>query len=697
MNSSSVKIGRPSSPEAEKSRLGVDIGGTFTDLVFVDSVTGELFVGKGLTTYPSPHQGVLDVVKASISGAALEGTALFLHATTIALNAVLQRKGARVGLLTTDGMRDVLEIRRSKREAFNDPLWKPPLPLVPRYLRWGVMERLLADGSVHLPLDVNDLQSKVALLCAEKVDAIAISFLHAYRNPIHEIEAAEAIRAHGFTGEIVMSHSVSGEYREYERTSTTVIDAFVRPTISQYLDSLEEELRGIGYGGQLLATTSGGGAITFDEARMRPVDTLDSGPAAGAVGTAEVCRELGIPYAVMADVGGTSFDTALIVDGAPSLKYEGEVAGFPLQTTWVDVRSIGAGGGSIAYIHDDGLLRCGPQSAGSTPGPVCYGRGGLLPTSTDAAAALGMLGMGKLDGGVSLDFLSARESLDVLAKNLDLDPDSVASGILKIVSTNMANAIRELTIERGFDPREAVLFSFGGAGGIFAGLVAKELDIGQIIVPRHAGVFSAWSLLGQDLARSAARTVLEEFTDSGLDRANFIASEMLAALVEDCRFLSIPGLSVPVRSVKLDVRYIGQEYPLTIDVSSGTGAIDVSLAEIERRFLDASSRSYGYIRKAPLEIIAVRVEIRASLPRPTAKLPDQAEADKVTSIEAFSFEANARLPFRIVPRDAMTLDQSYSGPMIITEKTTTTYVDQNWAGKINPAGHLILQQQGVKA
>ena len=227
--------------------------------------------------------------------------------------------------------------------------------------------------------------------------------------------------------------------------------------------------------------------------------------------------------------------------------------------------------------------------------------------------------------------------------------------------------------------------------------MAKELEISQIIIPRHAGVFSAWSLLGQDLARSSARTVLEEFSDDGLGRANLVAGELLAALVENCRFLSIPSLSAPVRSVRLDVRYIGQEYPLTINASSGGGAIDITLAEIERRFLDASSRSYGYVRKAPLEIIAVRVEIRASLPRPKAKMPVSAVRDEKSSIEAFSFRANARLPFPIVPRDAMTLDHSYPGPMIITEKTTTTYVDQNWTAKIHPCGHLILQQQGAKS
>lgn len=680
------------------SRLGVDIGGTFTDLVFMNHKTGELTVAKGLTSYPSPHQGVLDVIKSNIDDADLRDTALFLHATTIALNAVLQRRGARVGLLTTEGMRDVLEIRRSQREAFNDPLWKPPLPLVPRYLRHGVRERLLSDGSVHTPFDAGDLADKLKLLVAAEVDAIAVAFMHSYKNPTHELEARDHLVELGFIGEIVLSHEVSGEYREYERTSTTVIDAFVRPTIKQYLNLLDRELRDLGYGGQMLATTSGGGAITFDEAVQRPVDTLDSGPAAGAVGTAEVCRELGIRYAVMADVGGTSFDTALIVDGAASLKYEGEVAGFPLQTTWVDVRSIGAGGGSIAYVHADGLLRCGPQSAGSTPGPVCYGRGGTAPTSTDAAASLGMLGFGALDGGVTLDIAAARNALKPIAEQLGLALDPLARGVLQITSTNMANAIRQLTVERGFDPREAALFSFGGAGGVFAGLVARELGITRIVIPRHAGVFSAWALLGQDLARSSARTLLCPLDADGLERALSVADELLETLLQSCKFLAIPGVGAPQRRVKLDIRYVGQEYPLTIDARTVDAETAFGLAEIEAAFLEESGKSYGYVRHAPLEIVAVRVEVRAQLPRPAAPLPIRADTeDQVRETEAFSFETGQRCVFRIVARDAMPVGQVFSGPLIVTERTTTIYVDTGWAMTVTPTGHLIMDHKGTDA
>ncbi|MFM9976458.1 MAG: hydantoinase/oxoprolinase family protein [Sphingomonadaceae bacterium] len=698
----SFEVTRPgaitNAPPKSDSRLGVDIGGTFTDLVFMNDVTGELTVAKGLTSYPSPHQGVLDVIKSNIDDTSLRDTALFLHATTIALNAVLQRRGARVGLLTTEGMRDVLEIRRSQREAFNDPLWKPPLPLVPRYLRHGVKERLLSDGSVHTPLDAADLAEKLQLLVDGGVESIAVSFMHAYRNPAHEIEAREHLLALGFSGEIVLSHQVSGEYREYERTSTTVIDAFVRPTIKHYLNLLDSALRDVGYGGQMLATTSGGGAITFEEAVSRPVDTLDSGPAAGAVGTAEVCRELGIRYAVMADVGGTSFDTALIVDGAPSLKYEGEVAGFPLQTTWVDVRSIGAGGGSIAYVHADGLLRCGPQSAGSTPGPVCYGRGGTAPTSTDAAASLGMLGLGELDGGVTLDIEAARNALKTIAEQLGLDLDPLAKGVLQITSTNMANAIRQLTVERGFDPREAALFSFGGAGGVFAGLVARELGITRIVIPRHAGVFSAWALLGQDLARSSARTLLCSLNADGLESAMSVADGLLETLLQSCKFLSIPGVGAPQCRVKLDIRYVGQEYPLTIDARSVDAATSFTLAEIEAAFFEESGKSYGYVRHAPLEIVAVRVEVRAQLPRPLAPLPTNGDTeDQARDTEAFSFETGQRCEFRIVARDAMPVGQVFSGPMIITERTTTIYVDAGWGVTVTPTGHLIMDYKGTKA
>ena len=390
------------------TRIGVDVGGTFTDLIFYDDESGDVRVAKEPTTPTSPEEGVVRAVRSAVPDDRIGSTHYFLHGTTVGLNALLERKGAVVGMLSTRGFRDVLEVRRGDRDEMYNLFWAPPPPLVPRRRRIPVTERIRADGSVHTPIEREDIRAAVEVFKAEDVACVAVAFINAYANPEHELAAQEALREFGFEGEISLSHQVSGEYREYERTTTTVVDAYVRPRMTAYLRKLEESLESIGLKGNLLVTRSGGGSMTFSEAEERPFETVQSGPVAGAEGAAELARKLDLGDVIAADVGGTSFDTALIQDGRPAVLFEGKVVGLPIQTSWVDVRSIGAGGGSIAHVDVGGLLRVGPQSAGADPGPACYGRGGKLPTVTDSAFVLGMLGEGKLAGGVSLDGDAAR-------------------------------------------------------------------------------------------------------------------------------------------------------------------------------------------------------------------------------------------------------------------------------------------------
>src|SRR3954453_18125590 len=450
------------------ARIGVDVGGTFTDLIFLDDATGQVTVGKGPSNPSAVDEAVRGVVSPSVEEQGVAGSSYFLHGTTVGLNALLERRGARVGILTTEGFRDVLEVRRLMRidehgEHMRDHLFKTPEPLVARPLRVGVPERVLADGTVRTSLDPAAVRDAAKVFAHEGVECVAIVFINSHANPAHELEAAQLLRDAGFEGPLSLSHQVTGQYREFERTSTTVVDAYVRPAVSGYLERLESGLGAEGFEGEFLITTSSGGCVAFSEARLRPFETVMSGPVAGAVGASRLCEELGLDLAITADVGGTSFDTCLLVDGRPRVKYEGEVVGMPLQTPWVDVRSVGAGGGSIAWVERR-LLHVGPRSAGADPGPVCYGRGGTEPTVTNAAVPLGMLARPTLARGPRLRGAAARAALGRLAGELRIEAEQAAQGVMRVAGASMAGAMRAVSVEVGEDPREGALIAYGGAG-----------------------------------------------------------------------------------------------------------------------------------------------------------------------------------------------------------------------------------------
>lgn len=679
------------------SRLGVDVGGTFTDLVFYDGDTGEIRVGKGSTTPHAPEAGVRDVVSSLLSDGELAGSDLFLHGTTVGINALVERKGARVGVLTTAGFRDVLETRRTDRDEFYNMLWKAPPPLVPRRLRLPVRERVRADGEVHLPLEADDVRRAAEAFLAAGVESVAVVFINSHANPIHELEAERILREAGFSGEISLSHQVTGEFREYERTSTTVIDAYVRPRVSGYLRSLSTGLAEDGFSGECLVTRSGGGSMPFAEAEVRPFETIMSGPVAGAVGAGALCSQLGIPLAVTADVGGTTFDTCLIVDGHPQIKFEGTVAGMPLQTPWVDVRSIGAGGGSIAQV-EAGLLRVGPRSAGADPGPVCYGRGGLEPTVTDAAAALGMLAFGELAGGVRLDLEAASRSVEELGASLGLDRDRTAQGIVEITAASMAHAIRAIFAEVGEDPRGAVLVAFGGAGPLFGTLLARELGVQRVVIPNYAGNFSAWGLLLQDLARSAARTVVTRLDASGLDIAAGVLAQLQGDLAERAA-QAATNLDADVQySASLDLRYEGQEYFLTVEIPYEAGAITAGPDHVLDVFRRDYRKRYGHALSSPVEIVAARLTATTPLPKTNLLAAPPAhqskDAREPRSVEAFSFIEGRRTAFDVVDRGELALKSRRHGPLIVLEETATTYVDVGFEVEVDASGVLVLHDLG---
>ena len=672
------------------TRIGVDIGGTFTDLIYYDDVSGESLVAKVPTTPDNPDEGVVTAIGQAVPADRVKAAEYFLHGTTVGINALLQRRGAVVGLLTTQGFRDILEIRRGDREEMYNLFWTPPPPLVPRRLRRPVKERVRADGEIHIAQETADVREALGVFESEDVDAIAIAYMNAYANPVHEIEAERALRAAGFEGEISLSHRVSGEYREYERTTTTVIDAFVRPRMIHYLRRLDEELAKTGFAGRLLITRSGGGSMTFAEAEERPFETIMSGPVAGAEGAGELARSLGIDNLITADVGGTSFDTCLVSGGRPQLMYEGMVVGLPVQTPWVDVRSIGAGGGSIAYIDVGGLLQVGPQSAGADPGPASYGRGGAEPTVTDCALSLGMLGEGKLASGITLDVGKARAAIEPVAAKLNFTIDQAAQGVMTIVTASMANTIREITIDQGVDPRQATLLAFGGAGPLMACALARELNIGSIVIPPYAGNFSAWGLLGADLTQAAARTRIMKLSDDALAEANDILKDLFATLEE--RQGPLREGQSRSREVGLDMRYAGQEHNLTVPMEAPGGVVTASAEAVLEAFTREYERTFRNTMEEDAEIVSIRATLRLPLPRRASEYKAASAAGAgAAEVEAYSFTEDKRQPFRIVARGSLGVGDTLEGPAIITEETATTYLDAGFEARLDASGCLFLK------
>ncbi|WP_182875816.1 hydantoinase/oxoprolinase family protein [Microbispora sp. H10670] len=665
--------------------IGVDVGGTFTDLVLHDAATGEIRVAKRPTTPTAPERGVLAAVDAAVPPDLLARCRHFVHGTTVGLNALLERRGATVGLITTAGFRDVLEIRRGDRDDPYDLFWTPPPPLVPRRLRLEVTERVAADGSVVRDLEPEDVRRAAEVFAAEGVDAVAIVLVNSYANAAHETRAAELLARAGFAGPVSLSHEVSGEYREYERTCTTVVDAFVRHRMGPYLHDLDRELRTRGFAGDLLVTRSGGGALTLAEAAARPFETILSGPVAGAAATARLAASLGpslgIGTAVAADVGGTSFDTALVEDGRLPLLYQGEVVGLPLQSPWVDVRSVGAGGGSVAYADAGGLLRVGPRSAGADPGPACYGRGGTEPTVTDAALHLGMIPRGHISGGIELSEDAAARALAPLAGPTGIDGvDAVAVGVIRIAAAHMAQAVRGVTVERGVDPRGAAVVAFGGAGPVFGCLLADELDVDVVVVPPNAGNFSAVGLVQADVVRSAARTLVRPLDDAALPVIERLAETLFERLAQP----------EAVREVDLDLRHRGQEHTLTIPVRPA----EDDVAAVSARFSEAYHRAFGHTLPDPLEVVTVRATSRVVLDdaRPLVPAPPSGEGVAgrgTTRLWSFRRESFAEAP--VVRRED--LRGVTEGPLLVVEPTATTYVDAGFAVETHESGSLVITRK----
>ena len=677
------------------SRIGVDIGGTFTDFIVYDESGNKVIIDKIPTTPESPEKAVVDVIKRNLNKDELAKVDFFLHGTTVGLNSLLERKGSKVGLLCTKGFRDILEIRRGDRDEMYNLFWQPAPPLVPRFLRLEIEERLYADGSVNQKINTNEIKNACKKFIEEGVNSVAIAFINSYTNKDHEIQASKILIESGYKGQISLSSMVSGEYREYERTTTTVIDAFVKARMSNYLNTLKQSLNELGYKGAFLVTRSGSGSMTFDEAEDRPFETIMSGPVAGAEGAGELSRKLKNIDMVTADVGGTSFDTCLILSGRPQIQFEGKIVGLPVQSPWVDVRSIGAGGGSIAYLDEGGLLRSGPQSSGAVPGPACYERGGNEPTTTDAAFYLGMLGEGKLASGLQLNKSLAEKALTSVGEKINLSAFETAKGILKISSANMADAIREITIEQGIDPRELKLLAFGGAGPLMSNLIAQELDIKEIIVPPYSGNFSAWGLLGADLLQMNARTKILRLSEESIKECNKILDGLFEELQKRQKIDF--DTSNQMKDIALDMRWMGQEHTITLKLDNEkNGKISLNSDQLKDLFMKEYLRTFGSKLDTVIEIVSTRASLRVPLPRKSEASNIKEENIEITKdkIQCYSFNKDEIIDFEIISRS--NIKSNISGPKIIVESTAITYVDVNYDLNKDVDNNLVLIDREMK-
>jgi len=672
--------------------IGIDVGGTFTDLVAIDAA-GRTVFAKSISTPQDQSIGVmagleelarrLDLSCAEM----LARTRRLVHGTTVATNALLERKGASVALLTTEGHRDVLEMREGLKGNRYDLRTPPPEPLVPRELRFGVRERLKPNGEVAVPLDPASLDAAIAAIRESGVSSAAICFLHAYRNPAHEI-AVEQRLARELPGvSVSRSSDVLPQIKEYERVATTVVNAYVRPIVRHYLERLEARLKEAGFDGSLFIILSHGGMAPVEEAARLAAATVLSGPAGGMSGCRRCAAMLGIPDLVAFDMGGTSTDISLIADGAATLSADGGLAGQRIALRSLDISSIAAGGGSIASVDSGGIFHVGPQSAGALPGPACYGQGGFEATVTDANVVLGYLDASAFMGGKRpLDTAAAEAVIDRLAASLGITRLAAAAGIFRLVNLKMADGIRLMTLRRGVDPRRFALLSFGGAAGLHATEVARELELTRIIVPTTASVLSAWGMLTSDLRYEVSRTHFETGARSTASEVREIFAELESRAVERLRGWFDGPIAVE-RSAEM--RYGEQIFEIDVALDGVDLESPSLIAEIEDRFHRRHEELYTYASRDQ-EVVFVNARVAAIGAVSAGRAEEQGAASaapcKPRSRRKAFFGDWLDVP--VYALDDLKPGQSLQGPVIIEAETTTVVINAGDRLEVNRFGWL---------
>ncbi|MCL2552641.1 MAG: hydantoinase/oxoprolinase family protein [Actinomycetia bacterium] len=666
-------------------RIAIDVGGTFTDVVKLAPETGELRFEKVATTPAEPTKGVLAAFAAA--DAVLSEVTTFNHGSTLGLNSLLTRTGAKVAVVATAGFRDVYLLGRTDRRPMYALTYRKPEALLKRRDTFEVVERSLFDGTVATPFDEASARAVAAEIAAGGYQAVAVAFLHAYANPAHEVAMREVLHEVAPGVEVTLSHELSGEYREYERTSTAVLDAYIKPIMRTYLEALTKRLDEGGFTGRFLMSRSGGGAMTAATATRQPVNLILSGPAGGVVGAASLAKVIGVPNLITIDMGGTSLDASLVLDGEPVLHQGAEFEGLPINTTSLNIHTIGAGGGSIAWLDAAGALQVGPQSAGASPGPAAYGRGGTQPTFTDAALVLGYMGSDlPLGGSLVLDHDLAAKSLQPVADQLGMSLTTVARGIVRISTTKIVGAVRAITVELGRDPKDFALLSFGGGGGLVAVDVARELGIPTVVVPPGQGAFSALGMLMADVQHDYARTdvlPLDSTPDAYFDEAfTAMEAEAHAALDEE-------GFGPEHRALhrSVDLRYSGQEHAATVPHPAENAA--EGLAE---SFRELHERLYGHVMDDPVEIVTLRLRAVGLVDKPAWPLhPERTTGEPpVLGRRQVFAHSDTGVPYRLVSREALLAGDVVDGPAVVAEHTATTVLHAGDRLRVAEHGELVI-------
>ncbi len=681
-------------------RLAADIGGTFTDIAAFNTSTGRLHFGKTLSTPDSLIDGI--ATGASKAGAAFSDADIFLHGSTVAINTMLERTGAKTALLITEGFRDIYEIGRVNRPDAYNLFFQKHEPLVERALRFEVHERLFAEGDVYKPLDEDHVRATCQRLREERVDAVAILLLHCYANPAHELRVREIVEEELPDAFVSTSHELSQEYREFERCSTVVANAYIGPKIKGYISGIGDRIRADGFDGSFLVVQSTGGLYDGEQAQRQCVRMLESGPAAGVIGTQALCDALGMENAIAFDMGGTTAKAGVIHHGEALTTGSALIGGYeralPIQIAMMDIFEVGTGGGSIARIADEGGLRVGPQSASAQPGPACYGQGGTEPTVTDANVLLGRLSPDRFLGGeMTLDVAAAEAAiLDKVGNPLGLETVEAAQGVLRIAVTSMSHAVKAVTMERGLDAGDFAMVAYGGAGPLHASNIAREMGIRKLIIPRSPGHFSAFGMLFSDLRYDYVRSRFARLADADFADIEAVYAELEAEGLAEIEKVSVaPERVVIARGA--DMRYVGQEHAVTVDLSSDLFANE-DRAGIKARFDAIHDLRYGTCApQERSEIVSLRVTVTGMLEKPL--LEEIARGDATPPSAAHTGNRPVRfgedaLETATWDRMALIAGNRIEGPALIEEHASTTVLHPGDTCEVDAFGNLVISIGG---
>lgn len=679
-------------------RIAIDIGGTFTDYVALNEDSGELIVTKSSSTPNNFADGVINCIEQT--KIPLDEVNYLVHGSTIVINALTERKGAKTALITTEGFRDALEIGRANRPDMYNYYYTKPKPFVPRRYRFEVEERLNKDGEILIPINPEQVKEIASHCKNDGIEAVAVCFLHSYANPIHEQKVKAIFQKELPNVEISISSDLIKEWREYERTNTTVFNAYVKPVASMYLDNLKERLYNKGLPSEPYAMQSNGGTATFEMTKINPINVIESGPVGGIIGANEIGKLIGEKNIITFDIGGTTAKTSLIYDNEVRITTDYYLdktptyAGYPVKAPIVDIIEIGAGGGSIAWIDSVGNLKVGPQSAGAEPGPACYNLGGDKPTLTDANFVAGRIDLNRfLKGKYDIDINKSREAIKGIADYYRISVEEAARAIIRIANNNMMNALKLVSVRKGYDPANFVMVAMGGNGGILSPALGRELNVKKIVIPRNPGVFSAWGMLMTDLRQDYIRTKIISFNKQNIEEANKVFDEIMEEAIGLYKYYNFDEKDLYIVK-SADIRYVGQEHTVRTPINSDR-MVEGDLNNIRNSFEKLHEQYYSF--KLPdTDIEFVNFDITAFCKVDKAKikpldLKGKAE-DAIRCRRLVDFDEDGKIEVPVYIREGLGVGSEIYGPAIIEEQTSVTVLYCNQKLSVDNYGNLIIQE-----